>query len=101
MSQWLDKNKSACELNQTCFSHSKETKPVQCVTMMLSHTHGNKSKMHRRPDDASLKAPTVLLHDETESTHSMQKITTNSTEHADFQNEKTACYFEHQIVSKN
>lgn len=38
--------------------------------MMLGH----KSKMHKRPDDASLKAPAVLLHDETESTHPTSKL---------------------------
>ncbi len=42
--------------------------------MMLSHTHGEKSKMHRRPDDVSLKAPTVLLHFETDLTHPTKKL---------------------------
>ena len=42
--------------------------------MVLSHSHGEKSKMHRRPEDAPLKAPTVLLHEETESTHSTYKL---------------------------
>lgn len=68
-------NKSACELNQTLFPHSKESERKQSVTMMLSHTHGEKSKVH---DNASLKAPAVLLHGQSNRINTFYvQITTN------------------------
>lgn len=47
--------------------------------MMLIHTCGQKIKMHWKSDGTSL-----LLLDQTK--HTQCKITRNSTEHADFQN---------------
>lgn len=68
-------NKSACELKQTRFPHSKESERIQSVTMMLGHAHGEKSKVQ---DNASLKAPAVLLHGQSNRINTLYvQITTN------------------------
>lgn len=71
----IGQHKSACELSQTGFHHSTESKTDAACQIRVTLMTENLKKVRRgNDDDALLKAPAVLLHGETESTCSTVKL---------------------------